>query len=809
MLRNYLLVSFRNLLRNKLYAFINVLGLSVGVACGILIALFVHHEWTFDAFHTNADRIHRVLTREVSPEGVVKVKAYHTEDLGPAFQDAFEEVTATTRWVRSRAAVSRGESSYNLRVALVDSLFFKMFTFPLLAGDARTALASPDNVVISERSYERLFSDDTADFDSALGHRLRIKSRGDLDLQISGVMKTWPRTNSLRADLFVPFSHWESFGRNNDWGAFNEVYVLTAKGTDRKTLEGALQPFAQSHLAERITTWKERGRLVDREGAYQLLLQPLRDIHLNPDVTNSYTSTSNPVFSYILATVGVLVILIANINFATLAIGVSVRRTLEVGVRKVMGARSGQVLRQFWVEGMLMGLIALMAGIAFVELFLPEFNRLARTRLAVPYGSMWYGLMAVPVLAATIGLVAGSYPAVVLSRISPAGVFKGGQVGDGSRGWLGRSLVVVQYVISIFLIVCTGVMLQQLDYLQTRPLGYDKEHVVIVSLGGGQDRAEVGERLRQRLTTVPGMTGTSLIGHAFSMGSSRSGMRLKDGTLWYMRELLVDPGFFDVLDIPIVAGRAFDEARPRDGATGIVVNEALVEKFGWDQPIGQRLEGYEEWGIEPDPVVIGVAANFHFASLRNEVEPVVLHDGPDRLPSNLLVKFEGMSLKPAIDAIEGVWETVHPDVPFRHWFLDEQVGRQYQDEERMTAIISYAAGLAIFVACLGLLGMTSLSVARRRKEIGVRKVFGAMVSSLLSLLSSSFVRLILIASLIAWPLAWFAVQRWLNTFAYHTEPGVVAFGGGVLLVLTLAIFSTFYMTLRASRANPVDSLRYE
>lgn len=535
----------------------------------------------------------------------------------------------------------------------------------------------------------------------------------------------------------------------------------------------------------------------------------MRDIHLNPDVTNSYVSSSNPVFSYILATVGVLVFLIANINFATMAIGLSVRRSLEVGVRKVMGARSGQVLRQFWVEGMLIGLIALMAAIAFAELFLPEFNRLARTRLAVPYGSMWYGLMAVPVLAATIGLMAGSYPAVVLARISPAGVFKGGQAGDGSRGWLGRSLVVVQYVISIFLIVCTGVMLQQLDYLQTKPLGYDKEHVVIVSLGGGQDRAEVGERLRQRLTTVPGMTAASLIGHAFSMGNSRSGMRLKDGTLWYMRELLIDPVFFDVLDIPIVAGRAFDEARPGDGATGIVVNEALVEKFGWDQPIGQRLEGYEEWGIERDPVVIGVAGNFHFASLRNEVEPVVLHDGPDRLPSNLLVKFEGMGPKAAIDAIEGVWETVHPDVPFRHWFLDEQVGRQYQDEERTTAIISYAAGLAIFVACLGLLGMTSLSVARRRKEIGVRKVFGATLSSLLSLLSGSFVRLILIASLIAWPLAWFAVQRWLNTFAYHTEPGVVAFGGGVLLVLALAIFSTFYMTLRASRANPVDSLRYE
>lgn len=808
MLRNYLMVSIRNLLRNKLYAFINVLGLSVGVASCILIALFVHHEWTFDAFHEHADSIYRILTREVSPEGKVKLKTYHLEDLGSALDEAFEEVTATTRWVRSRATVSRGESSFNLRVALVDSTFFQMFTFPLLVGDSRSVLTSLDNVVITEETHERLFGDRAAS-EQAIGERIGVKSRGALDLQVSGVMAMWPRTSSLRADLFISFTHWESFGRNNDWGSFAEVFVLTAPGTNRVTFESALQQFAQSHLGERISDWTERGRLADREDAYRLQPQPMREIHLFSDFSGSYLSTSDPVFSYVLAAVGVLILLIANINFATLAIGLSVRRSLEVGVRKVMGARSGQVLLQFGVEGLLIGLIALMAGVAFAELFLPEFNRLARTRLAVPYGSIFYLFLAVPILAATIGLVAGSYPAVVLSRVSPARVFRGGQAGDSGRGWLSRSLVVLQYVISIFLIVCTGVMFQQLDYLQTKPLGYDNEQVIIVSLGGGEDRAGVGHRLKQQLTEVSGLADGSLIGHPFSMGASRTSMRLADGTLWYMREYLVDAGFFDVLDIQVKAGRVFDAERPTDAATSIVVNEALVKKFGWEEPVGQRLKGYAGWGIDDDPLVIGVVEDFHFSSLRTEVEPVVLHNGPDRIPSNLLVRFEGMRTKAAVDALERVWERVQPDVPFRHWFLDEKVGQQYQDEERTTSIIGYAAGLAIFIACLGLLGMTSLSVARRRKEIGVRKVFGATVAGLLGLLTSSFVRLILVASLVAWPLAWFAVRRWLETFAYHCEPGILAFGGGALLTFVIAMASTFYMTLRATRTNPVDSLRYE
>ncbi len=534
---------------------------------------------------------------------------------------------------------------------------------------------------------------------------------------------------------------------------------------------------------------------------YGYRLQPLPAIHLDPAVAAGLTAPSDPRYSYILAAIALAILLIACINFTLLAIGRSAGRAREVGVRKAIGARRHQLLFQFWGESILLSLLALVLGLSLAELFLPTFNTLAAKDLHFDYLQNAATVGALIGLMLLVGVLAGSYPALVLSGFKPVESLRQRMRLKGSNP-LTRSLVVVQFALSVFLIVGTLVMLRQLDYVQTKNLGFDEEHVVVIPTNGLP-----GDELLARFRTALGprrdVLGVTGMNNAPAHGWSREGWDYKgeDKVAYTYR---VESDFLDVMGVDLVAGRNFDPSRSTDSTGAVLVNEAFVRDFGWAEPLGQRLDGFYA-----EPEVVGVVRDLHLLPLRQAVEPMVLTMDPGWGMGHLLVRIAPDDLSTTLAALEATWNGVALATPFQYSFLDDDLAKQYESERRWSRIVGYGALFAVLVACLGLFGLASLTVVQRTKEIGIRKALGATATNIAALLSKDFVVLVLVGVVIAAPLAYLAAERWLEGFAYRIDlgPGVFVLAGGTALVIALVTVSAH--ALRAATADPVQSLRYE
>ncbi|MCY4352083.1 MAG: FtsX-like permease family protein, partial [Gemmatimonadetes bacterium] len=550
--------------------------------------------------------------------------------------------------------------------------------------------------------------------------------------------------------------------------------------------------------------WIKSGRIQDRADAFQLHLQALVDIHFQNEVRGGYAQKISPMFAYVLSAIGMAVLLIACINFTTLSLGQSARRSLEVGMRKVLGAHRGNLMRQFWGETLMMSLLALLLGLALVELFLSVFNNTIGGAVAiVPSWELIVALMGILVF---VGLVAGSYPALILSKFQPILVFKG-NARIGRRKPFTRALVIVQYALSIVLMICTGIMAQQLDYLQSKSLGYTSEQVVVL------DKAtrETPQRLRDALRGHDRIVNIAGGGYSFVNSQEQRGHRLPNGKLITIWTMWIDEAYLKTLGIDLKTGRNFSTDFPSDSQRSVIANETLVDIFGWDDPIGQPFPVLNK--KEPHQV-IGVVKNFHFQSLHNEIEPIVFYnsigDSPgDRGPSVILVRIRPEDLNGSIELLRETWKKIEPARPFSFVFLDQQVNEQYHAEQRWVQIVWYASGFGILIACLGLFGLASLSVSQRTKEIGIRKVLGASAGEITALISREFVLLLTIANIIAWPVTYWTMGQWLNGFAYRIAPGVKTYLLCSLLAIVIALCTISLQAIRAARSNPVDTLRYE
>ena len=803
MLSNYFKTAFRTLRRRPGYAAINVVGLAIGIACCLLMGLYVENEWSYDRFHEKSERIYRAYVEEDTGDRQFTNTATPIP-LGPELETSFPEVEETVRLNTFGGRVQRGSRQFNERIHLADAPFFEVFDFPLVKGDPASALDRPGSVVLTRETAERYFGD--AD---PVGKTLSIRLGGEVqDFTVTGVAEAPPSASSIQFDVVLPSSHLQDLfdeqTRSHWFQVFGETYALLEEDVSAEALEAKLPSMVKRVLGSEY----EEGRLV-------VGLQPITGIHMNTDLPAGLEPTSDPSYSYILAAIALFVLLIACANFMTLSIGRSAERAKEVGMRKALGARREQLMGQFWGEALLLTSAAAFLGTVLARLALPFFNDLAGQELVLALDGATLGLLAGVV--AFVGLVAGSYPALYLSGFDPAAVLKGTLQVKGDKSLFRRGLVVVQFALSIFLVAGTLVMARQLQFLQTKNLGFDKEQVVMMSTTGGfSEGFQTAELLKQELRGAPGVAGVTASAFAFGdPGWATIGYDAEDGAYREFEANFVQPGYIETMGMKMKAGRAFS-APSADTTRGIVVNEALAEEYGWENPLGKRLSDAF------DHEIIGVVENFNYASLRSEVGPLVLTTNPNQTlrggtnvefasspDPEIVVRVRGEGVQQALSRIEHTWKQVAPDQPFSFTFLDEAVGRQYRTEERLRRIVTAAAGLSIFIACLGLFGLAALAAVRRRKEIGVRKVLGAKTLGLVGLLAKDFAKLVGVAFLLAAPAVYFTAQRWLTGFAYHMDVGLgtlLAAGAGAMLV---ALLTVSYHALKAARLNPARALRDE
>ena len=773
---NYLKVAWRNLLRHPLYAAINVVGLGIAIAFCVLAYLYARHEWTYDAFHENADRIYRIYAENDRGRSMSSAPAA----LAPALGEALPDVRVV-RMDRNFCYIQHRGTTIEEGIHFADPEIFKVFSFPLLKGDQETVLEDPHSVVIAEQLAEKYFPDE-----DPMGKTLTIQTgdagkSGIRDLTVTGIVESIPKNSSIRFGLL---SRLDYEGSEPRWQRrFLKTYVLLPDYASPSEVERQLENLAAKLPSSRFWTI--------------LKLQPFTDIHFDSRGVG-FRPAGNPAYTYILAGIAMLVLVVATVNYTNLSVGRASSRMREIGLRKVAGGLRTQLAMQFLAESILMTLIALGLGLALAELFMSGFNSLTRREFSLSdlADSTAPGFLIVLLL--VVGAVSGGYPAFFVSRFLPADALKG-QMKLERTGRIRRVLVVFQVAISIVLVGCTTIVARQLNLMTTKPLGFEPQNVVLVHNLKDTGDAKAFQDVVQSHHAVLKTTRT---GHNLAnMVASVSNVRSNGAILDEVENIVCDLEFLETLGIRLKSGRGFE--RDGDAHASVIVNEALVERLDWRSPLGKTLRiGRREY------TVIGVVHNFHFHSLHLSIRPAVMRYYPTSLRS-LMLRIRPDDRTGTLRFLEEKWKEMAPDKEFNSSFLEDDIDHQYREENRWLRILGYATLFAVFIACLGAFGLTSLTVARRTKEIGIRKTLGAPTSRIVSLLTREYLVLVGIAAVIAWPATYIAAERWLRDFAYRVDPGLGTFLLGGLLMLLMVLLAVSLQVTRAARANPVDALRYE
>ncbi len=799
MLRNYLSVALRNLRRHPAYSLINISGLAIGMATCILILMYIQDELGYDRYHPHAERVYRIVD-DIESGGQTVQTAGTPTAWGPALKRDFPEIELLVRMRGTGSAwlVDLGNTIYYERkVIWAEPDLFEMFSIPLVSGDPGTALVEPYSMVISEDLAFKYFGTE-----DPVGEVVNLDNRWDFT--VTGVMKNIPTNSHMRPDMFVSYTtmnvirSWDL----GDWEFHRNLYtyIRLRENVSPDDFEAKLPAFLERHAGDQ---YREAGIILRPS------LQPLVDIRLYSNRESEHEPNGDIRYIALFMIIAFLILIIACINFINLATARSEMRAREVGVRKVMGANRLQLIRQFMGESVLMAGLAAVVAVILVQLTVPGVNEIAGKQLALPLTD-WMVLGTLALGTILIGLAAGSYPAAYLSGFLPAVVMKGNPV-TGKKGLgMRQVLVVVQFSMSIFLLVSTAVIHDQLEFIQTKRLGFDKEHVMVVPITGSHQIPNTPV-LKQRLSGMPGVVGvattTGVPGMRVLpiMEVRPDGMPPEDHLM--MATLHVDENFLDVMDIDVVAGRNFSPDWGTDTTGGVLLNETAVRNLGWGAPddaLGRQFERLSFEGVVPGRV-IGVIRDFHLRTIHEEIEPAAIMTSTYHI--FVLIRIAPDNIPETIGRIEEVWRDVDPRFPLDYTFLDEDFDALYRTDHQLGEIFAVFAFLAIFVACLGLLGLASFSIQQRTREIGIRKVVGSSVSGIVILLSRDFMKYVLLANLIAWPLAWFVMSNWLQNYAYAAEIRFEWFLVGGLVALVIAWLTIGVHAVGASRRNPVNALR--
>ena len=799
MLKNNIKIALRVISRKKWAAFINIISLTLGITAVAFISIFVMDEFSYDNFHKNGERIHRLVNDKYLPEGSLNYKdASHPLPLAAELVKDFSEIEKTSRVARDKRYIRVGGDMQEQEVLLADASFFDMFSFPFAIGNEKTALEYSVNTVVTREFAMRHFQ--TVD---VLGETIEIREDDAFNQYlITGVVEEIPANSTFKFDLAINYDQVGYYSwAGTSWGVtIDEIYVLLQENTQVNRLNENVKNYWKKHLIRDVEESKTY------KGEYQnYWFQPLADVHLASDVSSRF-STGDPKNSYLLAIIAIIILLIGCANFTILAVGRSALRGKEVAIKKVVGAQRKQLISQFWTESVTLSVFAMCLSLALIFLLMPAFNQLAEKNLQLRDILDIRLLILMPAITILTGLIAGIYPAFVLSNVRILDFFKK-KTRLGGANIFTKSLITLQFSLSVMLLLGTIVVFQQIDFFKTKDLGYSSENVIVLenTLRQNPDKLTL---YKNALATNPKIKGAAALSNSFGRGGFSSRYKKQDGTKFTYSSYFVEPSLFDVLDIEIVEGRNFNAELSED-KDAIIVNRRFMEAVSGDFKVEDRITAFDNMGLK-NPKIIGVTEDFHFQSLARELGPaVMILSKSGKGFDNFMIKTTTTPDSELLTFLEESWYEVAPNAPFEFVFMDTDLEGQYEAEMRWFAIVKIASIWALGLAVLGLLGIVGLSVTGRLKEMSIRKVLGANTMHLYSVISVQFLVLLMIASAIAIPVVVYFANNWLDSFAYHIELNPLVFGVVIGFVFLTIVLIIYFATSRTLRSNPVDSLRME
>lgn len=794
MFRNYIKVAWRHYVRDTSISFINTIGLSVAIAAFFMIAMFIYDEWSYDKYHNDADRLYRVTKNFERGERSSSTLAT-SNILAPTLLNevaGIQNVLRINTTFQGEVIVESNENKFvESRFLFADSSIFDFFSYQTLEGNPDSMLDRPFSVVITESTAKKYFGRT-----SVVGETLSIETWGTQDYEVSGVIEDLPSNTHLHFDLLTSNNTYASVVPNGkdrfeNWGWLGAyTYVKLEKGASPAEVRNKFSDIFDKYLGERAEF-------------ISLNLQPVTDIHLYSDFDRELQPNSDIRYIYIFGSVALLILVIAGINYINLTTAKSLRRSIEVGVRKAVGGSRIQIMSQFFTEAILTSVFSAALGILMVEIFLPYINNIAEKNLQVPYSSslFWIAILGFLIV---FNLLSGFYPSLYLSKLKPSGIFNQGSYSP-KKSFFRNSLIVFQFSITVFLLIGTFVIKEQLQFIQDKKLGIESSQIISVKTHGLNERYNAFE---EELYRVPGIKSVSFSSNKIPVTQRIERFLYPKGqSSGYNNLLSIGPDFLETMGVDLIEGNDLTQYSATDEMNyePVLINETAVKEFGWtDDPIGQTFEGASN-----EIRVVGVVSDFHYEPVKSQIEPLILVQSSAAKSEYVFINTETSDIRSTIERIEEVWNQTGTGTPLTYSFLDNAYQSLYLSEDRLASIFNYFSIIAIAISCFGLFGLTIFSVERRTKEIGIRKVLGASVSNIVSLLSKDFIMLVGIGFVIAVPVSWYAMNQWLTDFAYRIDIGASIYAVAGVATLLIALLTVSWQSIKAAVANPVESLRSE
>lgn len=803
MIKNYFIVAIRNLIRQKAYFTINLLGLTIGLTACLLLTFYVIDELSYDRYHEKAERIYRVGYDVEKPNGD-KIDQIVTEyKLKEAFESYFNQIENFVRigWPQSYYVEYEDKKIYQSKISLVDKDFFNVFSFEWIAGNPKGALDEPYTIVITESVAKKFFGDE-----NPINKTLRITTNaGEATSRITGVIKDMPRNSHFHLNIMISMDSAPNVLSRlelNDWGMMSMYsYILMPENTSIESIQKKGKDFT--------------GQMRGDGGTFlpDLLIQPLLDIHLHSNASWELEANGNYRNVILFSIIAIFILLIASINYMNLATARSVKRSLEVGMRKVLGAKKMSLVFQFLGEAIITTFLSLILSLALADILMPAFNKIAGKEINIVWMNNLWIILLIFIIAIVIGIFSGSYPAFFLSSVKPLSALKNKSRNSSSGSILRKALVIFQFSISVILIVCTLIVFLQWSYMKNKPLGIDPSNIVLMRSPGTVKYESFKEELLKNpnITSITGSLKRPPYELSMNLSYEAEGIEI-DGQK-SIKLVTVEYDYFKTLKNKIVKGRSFDKNMSVDENSTFILNETAIKEFGWDEPLGKMFETSVvdpttgKW-VPRKGQVVGVAEDFHFESVRNKIAPVVYLINHDMIYW-LIIKVNSSNTSETLEYIKEKWDDQNVEINYAPAFYEDDLNALYKKEKRFFTLFVIFSGLAIAIACMGIYGLASYTAEQRTKEIGIRKVMGASIITIIKLINREFIILVLISNIIAWPIAWYFMKNWLTNFTYCISLSIWTFVLSGIIAILIALVSVSYQALKASSTNPVNTLRYE
>jgi len=793
MLKNYIKIAFRNLMRNKIFSIINITGLSLGLACCMLIFLYTKDEITFDGFHEKKANLYNLTCKVVEKDGKKINYGIAAMVQGPSFKQEIPEIESCTRVQNNNLIIKIGNKTFYEDVLWVDDNFFSVFTFPLLNGNPKTVLKDIRSIVLTDEIANKYFGKL-----NVIGETIQIEMNDKFEpFIVTGISKKSPHNSSIKFNILLSYNYQEEKGRDEHWLnlGYPTFFVLNPNANP-KLVEAKMEKVFALRAGKEIVEERKHGF----DATFTFGLQPLLNMHLNSEIINT-PEVSNPIYSYILSGIALFILLIACINFVNLSVSQSLKRGKEIGIRKVIGGERKQLIFQFLGESFLLCSIAFFMAFAFAQLALPFFNSWTNKSLSLGYLMDFQLVLGAIILFLVTVFSAGFYPALVLSGLDPVKTLYN-RFRFGTKNYLSKGLIVLQFTLATFMIITTFFIFYQFDFLTNKSLGYNYKNLLIVSVGRNGDH-KLMSVFKNEFSKIPGITKIAKRQNGYWGTISKANQKDINVSIEH-----IDEDYLQTLEIPLIAGRNFSKDFPGDSSASVLVNKAYIKAAGWKgSGVGQTIDFLN--GKTSKLQIIGVVKDYHYSSLKDKIQPQIFSMQPDYEYGRFFMRIDYKNRPKTLQAIEKVYHKLNPYRPFRYDYEEDLNLKKYESEAKWKQIIMFGTILMIFISCMGLLGLTMLSIQKRTKEIGVRKVLGANVFQILNLVSKNYIALIFISFFIAIPTAWFAVSKWLENFAYKIEISWQIFACAILITLLIAILTVSFQAIKAAMANPVESLRSE